>query len=114
MAITGLSLVPHLLVPPNDTDKILHVYAYCFLTLIPALALKRQWHVAVLGLLLFLIGIANEVLQMIIGGREASIYDALANGGGVITGLTLSWLIQRGWTADEKSPLTAQTSGETS
>lgn len=98
--IVALSLVPHLLETPNNTDKTLHIYAYCLLTAAPFAAIQSRrikWSIA--GLL-FLTGIANEVLQGMVGGRESSSVDAAANGIGIILGMFTGYLISSGLRAN--------------
>ncbi len=93
------SLIPHLLVTADNSDKFLHAFAYCFVTITPILTLKSFRLRAISATLLLITGIINEFLQGQIGGRSPSVEDALANAGGIILGIFVSYLLYTGWTA---------------
>lgn len=95
-AIIWLSLVPHLIRTPNQSDKMLHVAAYCLLMTGPVV-LFRSFKIELLAFIaLFATGILMEVGQHIVGGRESSVEDALANGVGIILGLIIGRLLRSG------------------
>lgn len=94
--VVGLSLVPHLITTPNESDKVLHVLAYSFLMVIPVVLLPSLRAHLITGFVLMLMGVLNEVLQDIIGGRQASVRDALANCVGVVLGIGLGRLFKSG------------------
>ncbi len=99
------SLVPHLLVTSNETDKLLHIFSYTVAILIPFFSIKSRKRRYMLAFGLFLLGAGNEVFQGIIGGRSASVEDAVANGIGIIIGIFIAYLLQSGWNAapDERT-----------
>jgi VanZ family protein len=95
-AIIWLSLVPHLIKTPNQSDKMLHITAYCLLMTGPVV-LFRSLKIEILAFVaLFTTGIAMEIGQHIVGGRESSMEDALANGAGIILGLVIGRLLRSG------------------
>ena len=96
------SLVPHLLKTAGESDKVLHVFSYCLLTLIPFFLLSSwRWRFAIAGAL-FLTGAANEILQDLVGGRTASVLDALSNGVGILLGAWVAVLLRSGFAADPR------------
>ncbi len=78
-------------------DKILHIIEYFILAFLAINALKISSTKTVVIIVIF--GIAyggfNEVWQGAVAGRYASIYDAIANGVGMILGsvVTLKYLV---------------------
>lgn len=94
--LIGLSLVPHLIKTPNDSDKYLHVVAYCVLMLCPAAAFRPVRIQFAIAAALFATGVGVEFFQYIIGGRLSSAEDALANGAGILCGLVIGRLIRSG------------------
>lgn len=94
--MVGLSLIPHLVKTPNDSDKMLHVVAYCILMIGPVMAGKSLRFELAVAALLFAIGAGIEFFQHIMGGRLSSIEDALANGAGIFCGLVIGYLIRSG------------------
>lgn len=103
--VAGLSLIPHLITTPNESDKLLHVLAYSFLMVIPVVLLSSLRAHLITGFLLMLMGVLNEVLQDIIGGRQASVRDALANCVGVVLGIALGRLFKSGLEAHPRRML---------
>lgn len=92
-----LSLTPR---PPmldvDNGDKVGHCLAYAGLMFWWAALARRRWLAA---LSLLLLGLAMELGQGLVPGREPSLLDLLANGLGVALGLLLSrlkpdWLVQ--------------------
>ena len=103
--VAGLSLIPHLITTPNESDKLLHVLAYSFLMVIPVVLLSSLRAHLITGFLLMLMGVLNEVLQDVIGGRQASVRDALANCVGVVLGIGLGRLFKSGLEAHPRRML---------
>ena len=100
MAVAGVcyaSLTPDM-APPGmvGIDKLEHAGAYFLLSLLAILAFApHRRRLAALGFL-FLLGAALEVLQGIVGGREASVVDQIANSAGILLALAgLAWLQRR-------------------
>lgn len=94
--VVWLSLIPHLIKTPNQSDKMLHITAYCLLMIGPCL-LFRSWKIEILAFIaLFTTGIAMEIFQHIIGGRESSVEDALSNGAGILLGIAIARLLRSG------------------
>lgn len=104
-AMAALSLMPHLLTTQNDSDKFLHVTAYCLLMLGPVLFLQSERALILIAVFLAGLGTGLEWVQgrMAIG-REMSIYDAAANVGGVGLGIIIAYLILSGLNAHPKMP----------
>ena len=73
-------------------DKILHINAYFILAAMAAATLKKRRTALAAGLGLILMGGVLEIVQGVIG-RDMSIYDELANAGGVILGGTLARIV---------------------
>lgn len=105
--VIGLSLVPRLITTPNESDKGLHVLAYSFLMVIPVVLFPSVRANLLTGGLLILIGALNEVLQYVIGGRQASVEDVIANCGGVVLGIGLGRLFRSGLAAHPRNMLFA-------
>jgi len=100
IAILVVSTIPGGAIPKLKIfsfDKILHIIEYFILAFLAINALKIVSTKAVI--LIVIIGIAyggfNEIWQGAVAGRYASIYDAIANGIGMILGsmVTLKYLI---------------------
>ena len=95
ITILALSTIPGGSIPKIDIwsfDKILHIIEYSILAFLMINALKIPSNVSILGIIVF--GIAyggfNEIWQGLIADRSASIYDAIANGIGMIIGSLIS------------------------
>jgi VanZ family protein len=100
ISVIVLSLVPHLLNTAGQADKMLHIFAYCFISFIPMLLIERTKIKVCIAIGLFLMGIMNEYLQSIVGGRHSDISDAMMNGVGVILGVIVGYLIKSGYKAN--------------
>jgi len=91
LALTAASLTPGEDLPAiNYNDKIAHFAAYFLLALSAcALALPtRKLHSLLLGIVLY--GIVIEACQgLLIPGRHASLFDAIANTFGVIAAIAV-------------------------
>jgi glycopeptide antibiotics resistance protein len=95
----GLSLVPYLLAAPNGSDKFLHVLAYCVLMLPPSILLRTWKARSLVAIGLFATGVADEVLQGVLGGRHSSVEDVVANFCGIVLGLLVGRLLYSGFRA---------------
>ena len=95
IAILAVSTIPGGAIPKLDVwsfDKILHIIEYFILAFLMINVLKNPTNISILSIIIF--GIAyggfNEMWQGIVAGRYASIYDAIANGIGMIIGSLIS------------------------
>lgn len=97
VAVVVLSPVPQEAVPDTTGwDKLNHLLAYCAVALCGALAFRNPRALVMIGIGLFVLGGALEVVQAFLPNREASFADGIANGIGIATGLmagrlALSW-----------------------
>lgn len=89
--------------PPPLSDKLLHYLEYAALTLSVLLAALwapirgvGRFRISPLAvvLLVFVFGLAIEVVQAPLPERDAEILDALANGGGALSAL-IAWTLLR-------------------
>jgi VanZ family protein len=96
-ALAWASLSPRL-APPGEhhLDKLIHLVVYALLALPPALALARRAALGC-GLALTLLGIAIEIAQGYVPGRQGSPADALVNLAGVALGLVAGLALRRAW-----------------
>lgn len=79
---------------PHVWDKLLHFTAYFGLAGIATVALRaNRWTIAAL-VALIAVGGALEIIQGMVG-RDADIYDELANTLGVLSGGAIGWAIVR-------------------
>ena len=90
-----VSTIPGRALPKIDIfsfDKLLHIVEYFILAFLAINAIKIPSTRIII--LIIIIGIAyggfNEILQSVVTDRFASIYDAIANGIGMILGSTVS------------------------
>jgi len=95
IAILVISTIPGGAIPKFNIwsiDKILHIIEYFILAFLMINVLKKPTNISILGIIIF--GIAyggfNEIWQGVVAGRYASIYDAIANGIGMIIGSLIS------------------------
>lgn len=95
-ALVALSLIPRLLTTPGDSDKDLHVLAYSLLMIPPIVLFSSLRAQIFAGAGLMGIGVLNEVLQQVVGGRDASVKDVLANLCGIALGFFLGRLVRSG------------------
>lgn len=72
-------------------DKVEHLVAYCVMGVLAYVAVESLNKRIILYIFMFLLGVAIELFQMYIPGRDASVYDAMAN----TAGLALSFLLCR-------------------
>ena len=95
IAILAVSTIPGVAIPKFNIwsfDKILHIIEYFILAFLMINALRITTTRYILIIIIF--GIAyggfNEIWQGIVADRYASIYDAIANGIGMIIGSLIS------------------------
>jgi len=70
----------------EGSDKILHMLAFMFLTILPVVGLEKIRSVAIGIVLIFAIGIGVELAQLYIPSRYADVTDAIFNLIGVLVG----------------------------
>ncbi|MCB9985979.1 MAG: VanZ family protein [Micavibrio sp.] len=97
VAMGALSLIPDLFKAGHNEDKNLHMLAYAVMTSGAMVVLpgKKLKICAIIGL--FGMGWGIEYLQSMIGGRESSVQDGLANVMGMIIGCITGLLINSGY-----------------
>lgn len=102
--VTALTIIASL-VPVQDlpkppagiNDKMEHFIAYALLSIWFAGIYPRSRY-AIIAVGLFLLGIAIEIAQGAMHwGREADVYDVIANTVGIVAGMTLALLWLGGW-----------------
>lgn len=94
LAIAGLALVPNLVAMNTGADKMLHMLAFCILMLWPAITFQKTLHVVLSMILLFGVGISMEILQEFVPQRNSELMDAVFNGGGIILGCMIGYLLR--------------------
>lgn len=95
-AITILSLLPlQFAVKSGVSDKIEHFVAYAALTCAGRLGHPERPTAWALAVTVIAYSIGIELAQSFIPGRMMSGWDVVANTGGTVIGLALSWLILR-------------------
>ena len=83
-----LSSFPPVMKPPSFScaDKLAHVFEYGLLALLIYFALKKSeantHPILIPFLIAFLYGISDEIHQYFVPGRDADVFDALADGMG--------------------------------
>ena len=95
IAILAVSTIPGGALPKLNIwsfDKILHIIEYLILAFLMINVLKKPTYVSILGIIIFgtAYGGFIEIWQGAVAGRDASIYDAIANGIGMILGSLIS------------------------
>ncbi len=106
-AIALTSLVPATTLPDiGVSDKVEHALTYAFLTLWFCGVYRGRKGTAV-GLSLFAFGALLECLQAFTLTRSADFYDLIANGTGILVGLTLAKAGLESWCAKVESLLIA-------
>jgi VanZ family protein len=73
-------------------DKIIHASLYCVMGVLAYIAFNTLGKRIVMFLFMLLLGISLELFQTYIPGRDASVYDALANTTGLALSFFLCWL----------------------
>ncbi len=77
-------------------DKLMHAGSYFVLTIWFAGLYRRGYHWAIGGVL-FALGVALDVLQLLTATRQLDWHDMVANGVGILAALLLSRLLLEGW-----------------
>lgn len=101
MSFSVMALIPSLGVLntvislENNVDKLLHLMAFFFLALWPALSLKKLRHIYWSAVLLAGMGVAIEGLQGLTPTRVPSVEDALANLAGIAFALLLASVLRK-------------------
>jgi VanZ family protein len=79
------------------SDKLEHLTAYALMTLWFAGIYPRSRYIMI-GIGMFFLGALIEAAQGSMGwGRQADVYDMLANTTGIVAGLIAAWLGLGGW-----------------
>ncbi len=91
----AFALAPDLNFFTKGMDKIAHMAAFGFLTLWPALLIKHTRTLLVIVCLLFLLGIAVELVQHYIPRRKPDVMDGIFNTLGILAGLSLATLMNQ-------------------
>ncbi len=77
-----------------DYDKLLHFSTHAANAVVAALAFPAAGAYVFALVLLFLLGPLIELLQHFVPGRDASVYDQLANTAGLLAGAVIGrWLL---------------------
>ncbi len=77
-----------------DYDKLLHFSIHAANAVVAALAFPAARAYVFVLVLLFLLGPLIELLQHFVPGRDASVFDQLANTAGLLTGAIIGrWLL---------------------
>lgn len=76
----------------GNLDKIVHVLLYFVMGVIAYTAFNTFGKRIVIFIFMLLLGVSLELLQAYIPGRDASLYDALANTAGLALSFTLCWI----------------------
>ena len=79
------------------TDKLIHalLFAICAALFVRGwTSFRKRWWIVCL--ILFLNGVATELIQRVVPGRSATIGDLLADGLGVIVGVSVALIYLRG------------------
>lgn len=95
LIVTWLSLLPREDMPNvGVSDKLLHMAAYAALTVPGIFGFQSRRSVLFIAAGLLALGCILEIAQTMIPGRNASIFDASANGLGIALGLIAAWAAQ--------------------
>lgn len=93
LLVIFLSLVPQ---PAgaggSNLDKIVHACLYGMMGVLAYIAFDTLGKRIIIFIFMFLLGVSLELLQIYIPGRDASLYDALANATGLALSFLLCWL----------------------
>ncbi|MFH1552969.1 MAG: VanZ family protein, partial [Candidatus Omnitrophota bacterium] len=80
-------------------DKVAHFFEYAFLAALIVRSMRRTGRLSGMKISLFTLilsggyGIVMELLQRFVPGRDASLYDVVANAAGTIFGIILGILL---------------------
>ncbi len=96
IAVGLVSLLPRETLPETGLwDKLEHAAAYAILCVIGVVSYPRRRTRMALVIGLVACGVALELLQSFVPGREASVADVIANTFGVVIGFAASMLTRR-------------------
>ena len=76
----------------GNLDKIVHVSMYFVMGVLAYIGFNSLGKRIIIFIFMFLLGVSIELLQIYIPGRDASVYDALANAAGLALSFFLCWL----------------------
>lgn len=97
--VAALALVPNLMSINTGADKMLHMLAFCMLMLWPAMTFDKSFNVVMSMLLLFSVGIGMEIMQGFIPQRNSELMDVVFNGGGIVLGSMIGYLLRDAYQA---------------
>ncbi len=97
LVMGALSLTPDLFTAGHNEDKNLHMLAYAVMSAGAIVILPGKKMAITALFFLFCLGWGIEYAQSIIGGRESSVYDGLANVMGIGIGIVSGFLIKLGY-----------------
>lgn len=93
LLVIFLSLVPQPAgAGSGNLDKIVHVSMYFLMGILAYVAFNTPGKRIVMFISMFLLGVSLELFQIYIPGRDASLYDVLANVSGLALSFFLCWL----------------------
>jgi VanZ family protein len=92
-----LSLTPRIEIPYqfSGADKLAHCLAYAWLAILPFFAFARMRAALAEAFLMVPLGIALELAQRYIPGRDFSVADMIANSVGVALGIIIARYVAR-------------------
>lgn len=96
VAVFIFSLTPQIIKMQHHADKWVHICAYATMMACICQGVRPMGRILTAALFLFLVGGMIEILQYLIGGREASVLDMAANAIGIAFGILCGCLIRRG------------------
>jgi VanZ family protein len=76
----------------GNLDKLVHASMYFIMGVLAYIAFNTLGKRIVMFIFMFLLGVSIELFQIYIPGRDASVYDALANAAGLALSFFLCWL----------------------
>lgn len=95
LAVVVVSLIPSCTISiPGTLDKVGHFMAYAIMAYLGLVAFNSRRASILVILFSFTLGIALELLQSFISGRDPSIADGIANFVGILFGAGLYFLIR--------------------
>ncbi|MBN1615508.1 MAG: VanZ family protein [Deltaproteobacteria bacterium] len=100
-SLTPLAAVP---VDVPYVDKIIHFLAYLWLAVLPVIGYRSPGKALLLSLCMVPLGIALEMGQLYVPGRDGSFGDMVTNGMGVLAGTVFGGLLKRSGRAMPSGP----------
>lgn len=94
-----LFFTPNFIVGSGYADKMLHIVTMCVFILGPVFYVRRWAQIFGIAVLTLAIAALFEWAQGFIPGRSTEIADFLANGTGLLCGLTIGYLLRSGYEA---------------